>query len=236
MKVVGLNSKESQRNKKAKHPTKRSPCQMVRCGFILHFLRDYFINSSLHGLRYVAEDGRHWAERCIWIFLCTIAVAGALYTSSNIWTRYQTSPTMTVLESTNYQIEYLPFPAVTVCNVYHARWDKAVRFQETYLPDADNITINAFYRLVFGLSLVNFGDFDMITKYFGNSIEDAERLAGLNVTFLMMEVMSSCEELFVEKCWWRNMFYDCCSLFEMQKTEYGFCYSFNSETSQYRRS
>lgn len=28
----------------------------------------------------------------------------------------------------------------------------------------------------------------MITKYFGNSIEDAERLAGLNVTFLMMEV------------------------------------------------
>jgi hypothetical protein len=37
---------------------------------------------------------------------------------------------MTVLESTNYQIEYLPFPAITVCSLHRARWDKALRFRE----------------------------------------------------------------------------------------------------------
>jgi len=35
---------------------------------------------------------------------------------------------------------------------------------------------------------MNFGDFDVIGKYFGNNTEDAERLDGLNVTFLMLQV------------------------------------------------
>ena len=61
-----------------------------------------------------------------------------------------------------------------------------------YLPDADNVTIDAFYRLVSGLSNVNFGDFDMIGTYFGNSTEDAERLDGLNLTFLMLQVGKPC--------------------------------------------
>jgi len=50
------------------------------------------------------------------------------------------------------------------------------------------VTIDAFYRLVSALSNMNFGDFDMIGKYFGNNTEDAERLDGLNVTFLMLQV------------------------------------------------
>jgi hypothetical protein len=62
-----------------------------------------------------------------------------------------------------------------------------------YLPDADNLTIDAFHRLVSGLSNVNFGDFDMIGKYFGNNTEDAERLDGLNVTFLMLQVGKPCD-------------------------------------------
>jgi hypothetical protein len=55
------------------------------------------------------------------------------------------------------------------------------------------VTIDAFYRLVFALSNMNFGDFDMIGKYFGNNTEDAERLSGLNVTFLMLQVRKPCD-------------------------------------------
>jgi hypothetical protein len=56
------------------------------------------------------------------------------------------------------------------------------------LSDADNETTEAFYRLVSALSVITFGDFDFISEYFGNNTEDAERLKGLNVTFLMLEV------------------------------------------------
>jgi hypothetical protein len=55
------------------------------------------------------------------------------------------------------------------------------------------VTIDAFYRLVTALSNVNFGDFDAIGKYFGNSTEDAERLDGLNLTFLVLQVRKLCD-------------------------------------------
>ena len=55
------------------------------------------------------------------------------------------------------------------------------------------MTIDAFYRLVSALSVVNFGDFDKIGNYFGNSTEDAERLDGLNITFLMLQVRKPCD-------------------------------------------
>jgi len=55
------------------------------------------------------------------------------------------------------------------------------------------------------------------------------------ILLVLVQVIVSCKELFAEECWWRNNFYDCCSLFELQKSEYGFCYSFNSETSECRQ-
>ena len=59
---MGFFSKKNKGNKKLKGPIK-TPCPRVGLSFFSHFLRDYFINTSLHGLRYIAEDGRHWTER-----------------------------------------------------------------------------------------------------------------------------------------------------------------------------
>ena len=30
---------------------------------------EYMGKSSLHGVQYIAEEGRHWTERLLWIFL-----------------------------------------------------------------------------------------------------------------------------------------------------------------------
>ena len=30
---------------------------------------EYMEKSSLHGVQYLAEDGRHWTERLLWTFL-----------------------------------------------------------------------------------------------------------------------------------------------------------------------
>jgi hypothetical protein len=59
---MGFLSKENKGNKKLKGPIK-TPRPRVGLRFFWHFLKDYFRNTSLHGLRYIAEDGRHWAER-----------------------------------------------------------------------------------------------------------------------------------------------------------------------------
>ncbi|XP_070528252.1 pickpocket protein 19-like [Cardiocondyla obscurior] len=53
----------------------------------------------------------------------------------------------------------------------------------------------------------------------------------INVTQVLREVMPRCDQL-LSTCWWRNADRNCCEIFEVQKTEYGFCYSFNSEMAQ----
>lgn len=53
----------------------------------------------------------------------------------------------------------------------------------------------------------------------------------INVTEVLHEVMPRCD-LLLSDCWWRNKDRNCCDIFEVQKTEYGFCYSFNSEMAQ----
>lgn len=51
------------------------------------------------------------------------------------------------------------------------------------------------------------------------------------MTELLYEAMPRCDEL-MSGCWWRNSNRDCCEIFEVQRTEYGFCYSFNSEVAE----
>ena len=43
--------------------------------------------------------------------------------------------------------------------------------------------------------------------------------------------MPRCDQL-LSSCWWCNADRNCCDIFQVQKTEYGFCYSFNSEVAQ----
>lgn len=55
----------------------------------------------------------------------------------------------------------------------------------------------------------------------------------LNLTEVYEFAMLKCEEIFIGKCWWRNKYTEsCCSnFFELQRTEYGLCYSFNGAVS-----
>lgn len=47
---------------------------------------------------------------------------------------------------------------------------------------------------------------------------------------MLRELMPRCDEL-LSDCWWHNTVQNCCEIFEVQRTEYGFCYSFNSEVA-----
>ena len=46
--------------------------------------------------------------------------------------------------------------------------------------------------------------------------------------------MPKCEN-FIFECSWSYRDQNCCDIFEIQKTFYGFCYSFNSMTSFYKK-
>lgn len=47
----------------------------------------------------------------------------------------------------------------------------------------------------------------------------------------MFQLMPSIDEMF-RSCYWRGSVYKCSDIMRLQRTEQGFCYSFNSKTSE----
>lgn len=53
----------------------------------------------------------------------------------------------------------------------------------------------------------------------------------VNLTDFMLKTLPTCEEIF-GWCKWHGKNISCCEAFSLQRTEEGFCYSFNSLTSE----
>ena len=99
-----------------------------------------------------------------------------------------------------------------------------------FLPNASDDVIEAFLSVMETLNFFEYGSFD--------EFEDAlemptfTELNHINITDLYLFMMYQCEDLFTGRCWWRNKYMNCCSLFELQRSEYGICYSFNSVVNE----
>ncbi|XP_025421820.1 sodium channel protein Nach-like [Sipha flava] len=52
-----------------------------------------------------------------------------------------------------------------------------------------------------------------------------------NITDIMLQLMPTIDEMF-HSCYWRGTGFNCSDLIRLQRTEEGFCYSFNSKTSE----
>lgn len=96
-----------------------------------------------------------------------------------------------------------------------------------FLPNATEATLRIFRLLLDSMNNIEFGALDEFEEeIFEYTSPD---LSVLNLTDLYEFTMLTCEEVFTGKCWWRNRYYNCCDdFFELQKSEYGVCFSFNS--------
>lgn len=70
---------------------------------LIYQTREFFNNSTLHGVRYIAETGRPFIERFMWFCFTTIGFISALIIIVSLWEKFQTNPTITGIEfSINY--------------------------------------------------------------------------------------------------------------------------------------
>lgn len=65
---------------------------------------------------------RQYDFRLVWLVLITLAFTGTLYVSYLLQVRYSTNKLATVVETTNYPISLIPYPAVTICNNNRINW------------------------------------------------------------------------------------------------------------------
>lgn len=65
----------------------------------------------------------------IWISACLLGIFFAITLMGLAWNRFQTTPTITTVETNNYPIWNIKFPAITICNN-----------NKVYAPATTNVT------------------------------------------------------------------------------------------------
>ncbi|XP_024947276.1 pickpocket protein 19 [Cephus cinctus] len=203
------------------------------------FLVQYCNRSSLHGLRYIVDPQLHRFERFVWLVLFVLSSYYATHVICMLAARFEAAPTSTVIESATHRISAVPFPSVTICPNDRVDWRKVLDLETTIFGGNGMINDNSSetatveresYLLVLAVfSNLTFGDFHQlnVTRNLTFGV-----LSERSITAILEAVVPSCEDLF-SNCWWRYGDRNCCELLRLQRTEYGFCYSFNSKTSEY---
>ncbi|XP_077287685.1 sodium channel protein Nach-like [Arctopsyche grandis] len=80
-----------------------------------HQTREFFDNSTLHGVRYIAEKGRPFCERFMWFCFTSVGAVATCIIIVSLWEKFQTNPTITGLDTDFHNWDVL-FPAITVCD------------------------------------------------------------------------------------------------------------------------
>lgn len=57
--------------------------------------KEFFGNSTLHGVRYIAEEGRSFGEKFMWFSFVAIGAVAAFVIIASLWEKFQTNPTIT---------------------------------------------------------------------------------------------------------------------------------------------
>jgi amiloride-sensitive sodium channel len=57
--------------------------------------KEFFSNSTLHGVRYIAEKGLSFSEKFMWFCFVAIGAVAAFVIIASLWEKFQTNPTIT---------------------------------------------------------------------------------------------------------------------------------------------
>ncbi|XP_066582320.1 pickpocket protein 28-like [Prorops nasuta] len=171
--------------------------------------KQYCMNSSLHGLRYVGDSSLTIGERFFWIISFTVAVLTASYYIWFLYQKWNDTPIIISLSPESVPLHEIPFPSVTICNMNNARKSEAHRIlkgedelEQFLLEDicnTDNITTDPLIGATNWTSMLRF----------------------------MINVSQSCTDM-IYYCEWHGNQTDCEKIFNPTMTDEGICCNFNS--------
>lgn len=190
-------------------------------------LVEYARNSTLHGLRYVAERRLPVFEKIFWLVTFVASLSMCSYHISNVYVKWQTSPVIVTVSEKLVPVSEVPFPSVTICPQikskatvfnYHKHFS-AMIINQTAATDDD---------------YVRFFDVDLMCRIqdmrFFLLVSDDEKYANgaMNRTLYatIKEVSPKCNETLLE-CIWHGYTFNCCNVFKTVYTSEGICFNFN---------
>lgn len=110
-----LNSRVNNKNDESDENEMENCCTGCRENIV-----KYLELSSMHGLRYIGDKSLSNCERGGFIFAFAIVFVVSIYFITNVWQKWSLSPIIIGLNPVATQIQDIPFPAVTICNMNQA--------------------------------------------------------------------------------------------------------------------
>ncbi|XP_050309983.1 sodium channel protein Nach-like [Anthonomus grandis grandis] len=187
---------------------------------IVHFCQE----TSLHGWKYVVLQHTSKFERLIWLILCGTSLGIAIYFLTTAWMTYESSPTITLTESTQFEIYKYPFPAVTLCSFNkiskRAAYDMAKKLNEN---SSSIESLAQSFKLLY--HLVNYNNQNIPRSEY-DRLNQVLRSRGKTEEEVFEAISPSCHKL-IKKCFWKGERKKCEDMFEKIKTPIGYCCAFN---------
>uniref|UniRef100_A0A336MKD3 CSON000509 protein n=1 Tax=Culicoides sonorensis TaxID=179676 RepID=A0A336MKD3_CULSO len=206
---------------------------------------ELFSKYTMHGYKNLVENKRLAFEKFIWVCLHFVAVSASLWIVMTTWTEFTDNPTITTLDSQNYPIKGIPFPAVALCNINRiSKWrakkyakelaEKNVDYQMKEGKNDINITEEMidqyFHKIRFLGRLLDF-DIEGYEQFltFQEELEVLDpdpNLLMWNVQKTFDSLTPSCDELLL-LCRFNGIAKDCQEYFTTRRTGFGTCCVFN---------
>ncbi|XP_034488710.1 pickpocket protein 19 [Drosophila innubila] len=201
---------------------------------MIPYLRGYCTLSSVHGFRYLTDPKLRVFERFIWLLILVGTFICATIVYVDLAALYNSERTQTTIENTMTPIFYVPFPSVGLCMLNRVNWFVLENeASDIFLGvNASKEKKEIFKHFFAAVSNMHFNNMRSLSNFFRNESLAAGigELDGLDVTNVLKHINLRCTDNFVE-CNWRSKPYNCCDLFELQRTELGNCWVFNSQVS-----
>lgn len=82
---------------------------------ITNALKEFCLETTVHGFRCFIEENRHWTERIWWLISFVLSVVLCAISIQNLWDQWQDRPVLVSFNGKMTSINTIPFPAVTIC-------------------------------------------------------------------------------------------------------------------------
>ena len=89
--------------------------QKKRKGIFTKTLVEYGDTTSIHDISYILADGRLFLERVLWVVLVTLCASVSVGLTKKIYDNWEQDPISTTVGTTEYNIENIEYPSITIC-------------------------------------------------------------------------------------------------------------------------
>uniref|UniRef100_A0A182VZA7 Pickpocket n=1 Tax=Anopheles minimus TaxID=112268 RepID=A0A182VZA7_9DIPT len=174
-------------------------------------LREYCLNTTIHGLKYIGTVSLTLCERAYFFLTFLVVTACSVYFISKVYIKWQSSPIIIGLNPIATHIKNIPFPAVTICNMNQVRKEAAERIEEHTLEQTVLQSICSID-----------GDFN-VTQYEGKWTA---------VKKLLLSATQPCSGM-LKACRYAKQTEKCSEIFQSVFTDEGLCCTFNTLDTVY---